>query len=237
MPKINYVIALLLVAFQLAAQAREGSAKELFGFEDTAFQELSLSEWKKFKAFEQKLADSKMASPSKEQRLIGYAKDSIRILGVKLMAVKLLDEKALLRKDIAENVGYYQNLLQELRLSAIPPVEYVFLEEKMALLNQRELERQLGWSQGLNLALFGILLVLGWSAHRLIRSRKQVRPELSKQEITVRQLILEGKTNKEIANELFISLSTVKSHITNIYAKSKVSNRKELMRMGTGTST
>ncbi|HDZ13708.1 MAG TPA: response regulator transcription factor [Pricia sp.] len=35
---------------------------------------------------------------------------------------------------------------------------------------------------------------------------------------------------KEIANELFISLSTVKTHITNIYGKLKVSGRQELLR-------
>jgi len=43
-------------------------------------------------------------------------------------------------------------------------------------------------------------------------------------------LILQGKSNKEIANELFISLSTVKTHITNIYNKLKVSSRQELLR-------
>ncbi|MGB7394497.1 MAG: LuxR C-terminal-related transcriptional regulator, partial [Pricia sp.] len=38
-----------------------------------------------------------------------------------------------------------------------------------------------------------------------------------------------GKSNKEIAGELFISISTVKTHITNIYGKLKVSSRKELL--------
>ncbi|HET7361516.1 MAG TPA: LuxR C-terminal-related transcriptional regulator [Salinimicrobium sp.] len=48
---------------------------------------------------------------------------------------------------------------------------------------------------------------------------------LSKQENTIKNLIVEGKTNKEIANELFISPST---HITNIYSKLQISGRKEL---------
>jgi transcriptional antiterminator len=48
------------------------------------------------------------------------------------------------------------------------------------------------------------------------------------------------KSNKEIATELFISVSTVKTHITNIYKKLAVVNRTELVTRftnSTGTST
>jgi DNA-binding NarL/FixJ family response regulator len=37
----------------------------------------------------------------------------------------------------------------------------------------------------------------------------------------------EGKTNKEIAQELFVELSTVKTHINNIYRQLNVGTRKE----------
>jgi ATP/maltotriose-dependent transcriptional regulator MalT len=63
----------------------------------------------------------------------------------------------------------------------------------------------------------------------LKRKRGYVQVDLSKQEKNVQGLILEGKSNKEIANELFISLSTVKTHITNIYSKLQVSSRQELL--------
>ncbi|NHF60928.1 response regulator transcription factor [Flavobacteriaceae bacterium TP-CH-4] len=64
-----------------------------------------------------------------------------------------------------------------------------------------------------------------------IRSSGKLPPlnDLSKQEQNVQQLILQGKSNKQIAEELFISLSTVKTHITNIYNKLQVSGRKELL--------
>jgi len=45
-------------------------------------------------------------------------------------------------------------------------------------------------------------------------------------------LIVEGKSNKEILNELFIELSTLKTHINNIYKILKVDNRKEARVMG-----
>ena len=50
---------------------------------------------------------------------------------------------------------------------------------------------------------------------------------LTKQEARIAKLILADKTNKEIASELYISLSTVKTHIRNLYAKYEVSNRQQ----------
>lgn len=43
------------------------------------------------------------------------------------------------------------------------------------------------------------------------------------------RLMLGGKTNKQMANELFISGSTVKKHVNAIYRKLGVSNRLGLM--------
>ncbi|MBQ4161844.1 MAG: response regulator transcription factor, partial [Parabacteroides sp.] len=43
--------------------------------------------------------------------------------------------------------------------------------------------------------------------------------ELSIREIEVLQLIVKGKTNKEIADKLYISLNTVQTHRKNITAK------------------
>jgi LuxR family maltose regulon positive regulatory protein len=46
------------------------------------------------------------------------------------------------------------------------------------------------------------------------------RPEpLSERELEVLTLVATGKTNQEIAKELFVALSTVKTHIKNIYGK------------------
>ncbi|MBW1298823.1 hypothetical protein GBO31_25230 [Aquimarina litoralis] len=77
------------------------------------------------------------------------------------------------------------------------------------------------------IVIFGLVLFI-------IRKRKKDQNSslaipLSKQENTVKELILSGKTNKEIANELFISINTVKTHISNIYSKLNISSRKELL--------
>lgn len=52
---------------------------------------------------------------------------------------------------------------------------------------------------------------------------------LTKQEVRVVLLLLKGNTNNEIAEKLFISQSTVKFHVKNIYAKSGVHKRGDLL--------
>ena len=52
--------------------------------------------------------------------------------------------------------------------------------------------------------------------------------ELTPREREITKLIYEGKSNSEIAEELFISESTVKTHLYNIFRKAGVKNRIEL---------
>jgi len=87
---------------------------------------------------------------------------------------------------------------------------------------------------------FGLLsLLLFWQNRQLKQRKKQIEKPvtnkadvyLTNQEIKILQFIQQGKSNKEIAAELFIELSTVKSHINKLYAKLKVKNRKEAVQM------
>ncbi|MCL4858080.1 MAG: tetratricopeptide repeat protein [Caldilineaceae bacterium] len=51
------------------------------------------------------------------------------------------------------------------------------------------------------------------------------RPQLSERELEVLALVAEGYKNPEIADMLFVTLSTVKAHCNNIYSKLGVANR------------
>ena len=57
------------------------------------------------------------------------------------------------------------------------------------------------------------------------------RFELSKREREIVRLMLTGKSNKEIAGELFVSTHTVKNHVYNIYQKLHVSSRLHFIRI------
>jgi len=53
--------------------------------------------------------------------------------------------------------------------------------------------------------------------------------KLTEREIEITRLIVQGKNNKQIAQELYISESTVKNHISNIMYKLSLKNRTELV--------
>jgi len=55
--------------------------------------------------------------------------------------------------------------------------------------------------------------------------------KISKREIEIIRLLLKGKSNKEIEDELFISIHTVRNHVYNIYQKLGVKNRVELVNL------
>ncbi len=52
---------------------------------------------------------------------------------------------------------------------------------------------------------------------------------ISEREQEIIGLLIEGKTNREIADELFISYNTVKTHIRNVYKKLEVSSKLQLV--------
>lgn len=57
------------------------------------------------------------------------------------------------------------------------------------------------------------------------KKRPWVEHDLTEREITVLRLVADGKTNKEIANNLDLSEKTVKNHVRNIFHKLQVYDR------------
>ncbi|MDO8588712.1 MAG: helix-turn-helix transcriptional regulator [Armatimonadota bacterium] len=56
---------------------------------------------------------------------------------------------------------------------------------------------------------------------------------LTKREIEVLSLVLEGKSSREVATALFCSKRTVDFHLARIYEKLQVTNRVQAMRRAT----
>lgn len=68
--------------------------------------------------------------------------------------------------------------------------------------------------------------VTGKMMERLTRKNEPVlHDDLTNRELEILLLISEGKSNQEIADELFITLKTVKTHVSNILSKLDVEDR------------
>ena len=71
--------------------------------------------------------------------------------------------------------------------------------------------------------------VLSGAVKEKINQQKHRKPELydnlSKREMEVLKILAQGLYNQEIADQLFISLKTVKTHVSNIFNKLEVNDR------------
>ncbi|MFT4185787.1 MAG: response regulator transcription factor [Micrococcaceae bacterium] len=63
----------------------------------------------------------------------------------------------------------------------------------------------------------------------VVRSMQQQPAKLSKRETEVTKCVAEGLTNKEIAERLYVSEATVKSHLVNIFDKFDVQSRTQVI--------
>ncbi|QIK69004.1 hypothetical protein G7062_01325 [Erysipelothrix sp. HDW6C] len=69
--------------------------------------------------------------------------------------------------------------------------------------------------------------------HQQICAHLNVNQEqLTEREVEVLKALAQGKTNREIAERLFISLATVKTHLINLYRKLEVSSRVQAVQKG-----
>lgn len=68
------------------------------------------------------------------------------------------------------------------------------------------------------------------SHHDLLATVNQQLPHpLSPREGEVLELLLEGKTNQDIAAALFVSINTIKTHLSKLYAKLGVESRAQVL--------
>ena len=77
-----------------------------------------------------------------------------------------------------------------------------------------------------------VFLVVGfflskWNNQKIRQPDTDKLSRLTSKELYILQLIADGKSNKEIAAVNFVEISTIKTHINNIYTKLGISNRKE----------
>lgn len=60
----------------------------------------------------------------------------------------------------------------------------------------------------------------------------QIQRGISKRELEVLELMAQGLANQEIADTLFVSLNTIKTHSSNLFSKLEVSRRTQAIQKG-----
>lgn len=125
-------------------------------------------------------------------------------------------------QNIAENPGFYNRFLEKWK-----DEKSSYFEEFRKIIPRENVKPD-------NSILFGFAgLILGAMLTFFILKRKPIKPEpaetLTIQERKIFSMIQAGKSNKEISNELNIEISTVKSHVNNLYSKLKINSRKEIL--------
>jgi DNA-binding CsgD family transcriptional regulator len=141
---------------------------------------------------------------------------------------------AVLLGDMAEASTYFERARTELAASGRRPLRAIVdYDEALALLRASAAEPvRVSLLLDAALAQFSTLGMEAWRKRTLEQqeqlalrrrpasSREQVYPDgLTSREVEVLRLLAEGKTNKEIAAALVVSVPTVQRHIANIYGK------------------
>lgn len=68
------------------------------------------------------------------------------------------------------------------------------------------------------------------SAEFVLNENERQRLGISKREHEVLELMAQGLSNQEIADKLFVSLNTIKTHTSNLFLKLEASRRTEAVR-------
>ena len=129
---------------------------------------------------------------------------------------------------------YYDNLLARLQ-ATYPNTQYVKqyaaeLESDRHLVATQQTSSLPWWVYlvgGISLlSIFGNFYFFG--KMKKMNDAGAAKKSLTQQENKILDLILQDKTNKEIATDMFVSVSTVKTHINNLYKKLQVGSREEV---------
>lgn len=103
--------------------------------------------------------------------------------------------------------------------------------DRTLILDEGDIDKGLNLMHGLYALMGIVVLSILFYTYKRGKHLKSKNPfeTLSPQERKVLNAILEGKSNKEIATDFYISLSTVKSHINSLYKKLGMSSRTEIL--------
>lgn len=105
----------------------------------------------------------------------------------------------------------------------------IFIRRGHRIIAGISLMRDIPFSSEERLRAQAVQPLLGLAIHESLQEDNNLASILTAKEREIVGMVCEGASNKLIARQLNISLSTVKTHLRNIFAKTEVINRTELV--------
>ncbi|EAA9361695.1 LuxR C-terminal-related transcriptional regulator [Salmonella enterica] len=105
----------------------------------------------------------------------------------------------------------------------------IFIRRGHRIIAGISLMRDIPFSSEERLRAQAVQPLLGLAIHDSLQGENELTSILTAKEREIVGMVCEGASNKLIARQLNISLSTVKTHLRNIFAKTEVINRTELV--------
>ena len=162
--------------------------------------------------------------PEKALPLLDHALQSAQTVGRLGNAIHILAVQAIVYHAQGEPEQAFAKLEQALELAGPEGYMRVFADQGAPMV--RLLHRMLTRSPASEYV-HRLLEALGETVKIELAIASKLNEPLSQRELEVLHLIADGATNKEIADELVLTVNTVKRHISNIFGKLVVRNRTE----------
>ena len=105
----------------------------------------------------------------------------------------------------------------------------IFIRRDRRIIAGISLMRDTSFSSEERLRAQAVLPLVELAIRDILQDEEEMPAMLTAKEREIVKMVCDGACNKLIARELDISLSTVKTHLRNIFAKTEVSNRTELV--------
>lgn len=170
-----------------------------------------------------------------------YEKDYLRFVYDIITETTVYRDTDIIEEDVRTKTEFYRNFLMPLKVPYGAGILLMRNEKLIGIINLFR-NKELGDFTEKDIYILGVLRKhLANITYDLLNDSIGVKNQeskleglyddynLSDREKEVTRLIKQGKTNIDISDEMMISISTVKKHIYNIYAKLNVKSRTQLL--------
>ena len=172
-----------------------------------------------------------------------YEKDYVKYLYEFSKETIVFQDSSMIEDNVRENTDFYQNFLLPADIPYGVGILIVKDEKIIGIFNLFRSSQQGDFTERDIYILNVLKKHMENIVYRILKSSRQTvaiercfenaksRFMFSDREVEILKLIADGKSNNEICNQINVSISTVKKHIYNIFNKSGVNSRTQLLNL------